>query len=286
MIGYTSAIFVIQINNLWYIMNTYKTIRTPIAAGQFYPQNAIELNSLVDVYLDNNCTSLVNKKPLAMIVPHASYYYSAAIAASAYKQLLAHQQNISKVVLLGPSHHIPLIGAATSSVSLFQTPLGNIPLDQRLIEKLNQLSFVEPHDEAHLQEHSLEVQLPFLQKVLPQFSLIPLVVGKINAQQISQIIDNLWQEKEILFLISSDLSHHLDYQRARQCDQLICQQIETLNSEYIQREHACCHTAIAGLLLNAQARQLHVKTLDLRNSGDTTGDKKRVTGYGAWAFYS
>ncbi len=268
-----------------HIMSLHMNIRNPAVAGAFYPGNTSELDIAIETYLDNSETQAIATKPRALIVPHAGYIYSGPIAASAYTQLIPFAQQISKVVLLGPSHKIPLLGIASSSYDFFQTPLGEIPLDRKIIDQLDQLPFVQAYDDAHAQEHSLEVQLPFLQKILPRFTLIPLVIGQAEDQQVSEVIEKLWQEEDTLFLISSDLSHFLDYQRARECDKATNTAISAFNPEKIHYEQACGRSAIAGLLLSAQKHHLNVQTLDLRNSGDTAGSKDRVVGYGAWVFY-
>lgn len=260
-------------------------IRSPAVAGKLYPDNSDELSSSLQRYLQQNKTLLLNKKPLALIVPHANYHYCAPIAASAYKQIVPFAQEISRVVLLGPAHHEPLLGIATSNADAFQTPLGNVPLDKYAIQQLSQFPFVQVNEAVHHQEHSLEVQLPFLQKILPKFRIIPLVIGQLEDRYISDIINSLWQEDNTLFLASSDLSHYLDYTRAVHCDQATANAIENLQAKDIHYEQACGRSAIAGLLLSAQKHGLQAQTLDLRNSGDTQGDKEHVIGYGAWAFY-
>jgi len=258
--------------------------RYPAVAGSFYPGNTSELDSSVQDYLDQVEQGQCQSKPLALIVPHAGYIYSGPIAASGYKQLIPYAQDINRVVLFGPSHRVPLMGIASSSADTFVTPLGEIPLDRETIKRVNQLPFVEQYDEAHQLEHSLEVQLPFLQKILPEFTLVPLVIGQVNDQQVSEVIETLWQDENTLFLISSDLSHYLTYEQARKCDQATCQAIEEFQPQNINYEQACGRSGIAGLLLSAQKHHLHVQRLDLRNSGDTAGDKDRVVGYGCWAF--
>jgi AmmeMemoRadiSam system protein B len=266
-------------------MTLHINIRKPAVAGSFYPGSTTELNSSIQAYLDDTEIKPAQSQPRAMIVPHAGYVYSGAIAASAYAQLIPFASQITRVILLGPSHRIPLLGIATSSLDSFQTPFGDIPLDRQLIEQLEQLPFVQTNDDAHLQEHSLEVQLPFLQKILPHFTLIPLVIGQIEDQQVSEVIETLWQEENTLFLISSDLSHYLDYERARECDQATSEAIADLTPQKIHYEQACGRSAIAGMLLSARKHHLRVQLLDLRNSGDTAGTKDRVVGYGAWAFF-
>jgi MEMO1 family protein len=265
-------------------MSLQTNTRFPAVAGQFYPDDPNKLKASVQSFLDNTKVARSTNKPLAMIVPHAGYIYSGSIAASAYTQLLPFAEQISRVILLGPSHRVPLLGIASSSHDYFQTPLGDIPLDREEIDRLKQLNTIQINDEAHLQEHSLEVQLPFLQKILPEFKLVPLVLGQVEDQQVGDLIDSLWGKSDTLFLISSDLSHFLDYDRAQKCDQTTCRAIEELNPQIIHYEQACGRSAIAGLLLSAKKHRLQVKTLDLRNSGDTAGTKERVVGYGAWSF--
>lgn len=269
-------------------MNPQTNIRTAAVAGSFYPADTNELSTSVQAYLDNIDTEKTPHRPVAIIVPHAGYIYSGPIAASGYAQLLPYAEQITRVVLLGPSHRVPLLGIASSSYDYFQTPLGDIPLDREGISKLSHLSFVQENDAAHQQEHSLEVQLPFLQKILPDFKLLPLVIGQIDDQQVSEVIEALWNESEAdhntLFLISSDLSHFLNYEQAKQCDLAVCQAIEEFKPQAINYEQACGRSAIAGILLSAKKHHLEVKTLDLRNSGDTAGSRDRVVGYGCWVF--
>lgn len=266
-------------------MQTHTNIRPPVVAGSFYAAEASQLEQDVNYFLDDSHISVFNRQPLALIVPHAGYIYSAPVAASGYKQLEAYADKISRVVLLGPSHRIPFMGIASSSKSYFSTPLGDIPVDRPATAQVNQLNFVSESDEAHAYEHSLEVQLPFLQKSLKHFSLLPLVIGQASDDQVSQVIELLWDEVHTLFLISSDLSHYLSYSAARQCDQATCQAIEQLQPEKIEYEQACGRAGVSGMLKSARKHHLQVKTLDLRNSGDTAGPKDQVVGYGSWAFY-
>ena len=267
-------------------MSLHENIRMPAVAGTFYPGSSMTLDSSIDDYLAQADNQPPPGRPIGMIVPHAGYIYSGPIAASGYAQLIPYADTISRVVLLGPSHRVPLLGIASSSKDAFETPLGNIPLDREVISRLNQLPVVNEYDEAHLWEHSLEVQLPFLQKVLKQFKLVPLVIGQVDDEQVSNVIESFWQDKHTLILISSDLSHYLDYQQARQCDKATCEAIESLKPQNINYEQACGRSGIAGMLLSARKHHLKVRTLDLRNSGDTAGDKDRVVGYGCWIFYA
>lgn len=272
------------VNTIMTIFNTVTNHRPPAVAGMFYPGSASELEHSVESYLQQAQSESVKQRPKALIVPHAGYIYSAPVAANAYKQLLPYADEITQVILLGPSHRVPFNGIASSSAQAFDTPLGSISLNHRTIEKVNQLPFVIEYDAAHQQEHSLEVQLPFLQKVLPDFTLVPLVIGQANDEQVDQLIEYLWDEPNTLFLISSDLSHYLDYKTAQQYDFATMKAIEAMAPQKINYEQACGRTGVAGLLLAARNHHLKVKTLDIRNSGDTAGSKDQVVGYGSWVF--
>jgi AmmeMemoRadiSam system protein B len=257
------------------------TVRKPVVAGLFYPSSAQELQTLVNKYL-KEIKPLTAPAPKAIIVPHAGYIYSGPIAASVYARL--NPNSIKKVILLGPSHRVPLRGLAASSMTTFATPLGNIPVDKETIDKLLNLPQVSIFEPAHSNEHSLEVQLPFLQTVLNEFTLIPLVVGETTPEQVGEVLEKLWGGKETLIVISSDLSHYQDYKTAQQMDKLTSQAIENLCSEDISYKQACGYFPIQGLLHLAKKLGMQAKTVDLRNSGDTAGQKDQVVGYGAYVF--
>ncbi len=258
-------------------------IRQPAVAGTFYPADPSELVRTVDYYLQQ---AEADERPLpkAIIAPHAGYIYSGPVAASAYARLRAAREEINRVILLGPSHYVPFRGLATSSASHFQTPLGLVPLDRDLIHTLETLPQVQRLDEAHLQEHSLEVHLPFLQQVLDHFSLVPLVVGEATTGEVSEVLDLAWDGSETLIVISSDLSHYHDYDTAHRMDSATSRAIESLNPDAIHYDDACGRNPVKGLLALARKRGLHAHTVDLRNSGDTAGPKDRVVGYGAYVF--
>lgn len=222
--------------------------------------------------------------PKALIVPHAGYIFSGPVAASAYAQLENISSTVKRVILLGPCHRVPLQGLATSSADFFETPLGRVKIDHDAIDLVTSLPQVEEFDLTHQQEHSLEVQLPFLQEVLQDFSLVPLVVGDTNAEDVCEVLESLWGGEETLIVISSDLSHYHDYSTARAMDSETCLAIEEMNPAAIHYDQACGRNPVTGLLLAAKKHGLHATTLDLRNSGDTSGDKSSVVGYGAWAF--
>jgi hypothetical protein len=256
-------------------------IRHPAVAGTFYPANPQLLQETLDHYLGNSAENQ-DKVPKAMIVPHAGYIYSGAVAASAYKRLKPSHDKLKRVVLLGPSHRIGFKGIAVSHAEFFQTPLGDIPVDVAAVQSLLAFPFIEYMDEAHCLEHSLEVQLPFLQTVLKEFTLIPLVVGKASAAQIAQVLDVFYAQTGTLIVVSSDLSHYHDYETAQYLDLQTSKKIETLQYQQLGQESACGRIPVSGLLEFAKQKSLTVTNIDLRNSGDTAGDKQKVVGYGAY----
>ncbi len=256
--------------------------RSAAVAGLFYPADPVQLQAEIKAMLA--AVESQPTRPKALIVPHAGYIYSGPIAASAYAQLISVAAQISRVILLGPCHRVPLQGLATSSADYFETPLGKIRLDRDAIQQIAALPQVQEFDLTHQQEHSLEVQLPFLQQVLDSFTLVPLVVGDASADEVSEVLEQLWGGDETLIVISSDLSHYHDYETARSMDSNTCRAIEQMNPEAIHYEQACGRNPVTGLLRSAARHGLNVTTLDLRNSGDTAGDKNQVVGYGAWMF--
>ncbi|MBT8130084.1 MAG: AmmeMemoRadiSam system protein B [Gammaproteobacteria bacterium] len=257
-------------------------IRPAAVAGLFYPADASQLHRDIRSMLES--VEVTEKAPKALIVPHAGYIFSGPIAASAFAQLKSNSARIKRVILLGPCHRVPLRGLATSSADFFETPLGRVKIDHEAINMIASLPQVREFDLTHEQEHSLEVQLPFLQEILPDFSLVPIVVGDTGAEEVSEVLENLWGGDETLIVISSDLSHYHDYNTARAMDSETCVAIEELNPAAIHYDQACGRNPVTGLLLAAKQHGLDVTTLDLRNSGDTSGDKSSVVGYGAWAF--
>ncbi len=220
----------------------------------------------------------------AVIVPHAGLMYSGPVAASAYQSLVSQADVIEHVVLLGPSHRVGFEGIATSSAESFRMPFGDICIDRDAIVQIKSFSQVVELDQAHLAEHSLEVQLPFLQQLLGDFVLLPLVVGECPAEDVAEVLERLWGGDETLIVISSDLSHYHSYSLAKQQDVRTSDNILGLKPERIGHEDACGRNPVNGLLLAARSHRLTPSLLDLRNSGDTAGDKSRVVGYGAYAF--
>lgn len=261
--------------------------RSPAVAGQFYPSNPQQLRANIDACMKIALSVLPEvpaAQPKAIIVPHAGYIYSGAVAASAYASLLPYVDKIKRVVLLGPSHHYGFKGLASSHFHSYETPLGMIELDYLATQKLELKGLAQTLDQAHLQEHSLEVQLPFLQALLGDFSLLPLVVGDADKHQVAKVIDSLWGGEDTLFVISSDLSHFLSYEVASKKDSKTAEAIDTLQADLIEYDDACGRNPVNGLLQIALKRDLTPHRLALCNSGDTAGDKDRVVGYGAWSF--
>lgn len=257
-------------------------IRESAVAGQFYPSGAEELQRTVEFLLDE-VSGGKSEAPKALIVPHAGYIYSGPVAAAAYARLRPHRDQYKRVVLLGPCHRVPVRGLALSGADAFRTPLGDVPLDKETIATLD-LPWAEVFDETHEFEHSLEVHLPFLQSVLGAFTLVPIIVGNARPERVAEVLDMLWDGPETLIVISSDLSHYLSYDRARAIDGETRQAIEDLEIRGIDHDTACGATPIGGLLITAKRRGMNVTTLDLRNSGDTAGDRRHVVGYGSWMF--
>jgi MEMO1 family protein len=261
------------------------SVRQPAVAGAFYPGHGETLAGTVASLLSEaraqvTCPAVA---PKAVIVPHAGYIYSGVTAALAYAQLAPARSVIRRVVLLGPVHRVPVRGLALAGSDAFATPLGEIEVDRDALILLSRLRQVVVSPAAHAHEHSLEVQLPFLQSVLDDFKLVPLAVGDATPAEVAQVIEALWGGPETLFVISSDLSHYLPYRTAQSFDQDTVEHILQMRPS-LSHEQACGGTPINGLLLAARHHQLTPRLLGLCNSGDTAGDRQRVVGYAAIAF--
>lgn len=259
------------------------TVRRAAVAGSFYPGTAAELDATVASYL-SLADAATGPAPKAVIVPHAGFIYSGPVAAMAYARIKPAAGDITRVVLLGPCHRVAVRGLALSGARAFATPLGEVPVDADAGKMILELPQVQVFDAAHTDEHSLEVHLPFLQMVLGDFSVVPLVVGEATADEVAQVLETLWGGPETIIVVSTDLSHYLDYDSARRMDEDTCRAIEELDTDAIGRDQACGRVPVKGLLALAKRRGMKVTTLDLRNSGDTAGDRDRVVGYGAWMF--
>ena len=265
--------------------------RPPAVAGKFYAEHEVVLSAIVRKELEQAAQRALaapeaetSPIPKALIVPHAGYVCSGSIAASGCCLLGPARGKITRVVLLGPSHFVRFPGLALPDADRFCTPLGEVPIDvesERLVAALPQVRVLE---EAHAQEHCLEVELPFLQEVLDGFEIVALVTGEASPEQVAEVIETLWGGEETLIVISSDLSHYHPYDDARQRDARTARMIEQLRPNELDRDSACGRLSIQGLLLAAQRQGLSARTVDLRNSGDTVGSRQAVVGYGAFAF--
>ena len=256
--------------------------RLAAVAGSFYPANPTQLQQQIEALLVQ--TPEGGLPPKALIVPHAGYLYSGLTAAHAYRKLVSQRHIIKRVVALGPSHRVALRGVAMPESEVFRTPLGDIEIDHQSVSGLIARGDIKISEPAHQKEHSLEVQLPFLQQVLDTFSLIPLVVGECDKELVAEILDELWGGEETLILISTDLSHYHPYKCAQIIDTRTSTEIESFRSD-LSGEQACGCYPLNGFMVAAQRQGLGIERLDLRNSGDTAGDQERVVGYAAYALF-
>lgn len=260
-------------------MNSYT--REPAVAGAFYPADSTTLKTELDKMLAGTHTTS-KAMPRAIIVPHAGYIYSGPVAATAYHTLIEFRDRIKRVVLLGPSHRVAFSGLALSSARYFSTPLGNVPIDQATNNKLEHHTGVQTLDQAHQYEHSLEVHLPFLQAVLDDFVLVPIVVGDTDPELVASVLEDIVTDDNTICVISTDLSHFHDYETAQRLDSATSDSIVSMEYKKIGYEDACGRNPLKGVLYWAKAHDYRVTLLDLRNSGDTAGSKDRVVGYGSY----
>lgn len=261
-----------------------RRVRPAAVAGTFYPGDPARLERAVDAYLDAVAAATPGAPPKALITPHAGYVYSGPVAAVAYARLRALRGRIERVVLLGPAHRVAVRGLAAHGADAFETPLGRVLLDAAAIASVLDLPQVTLREDAHADEHSLEVQLPFLQRVLGGFRLVPFAVGEATPAEVAEVLERLWNGPETLIVVSSDLSHYYDYATARALDARTTRAIEALDPAGLDAESACGRVPIRGLLVAARKRGLAARTLELKSSGDTAGPRDQVVGYGAYAF--
>ncbi len=255
------------------------TVRQPVCAGTFYPAARDTLREEIRGYLGEPHAPAA--LPKAIIAPHAGYKYSGPVAASAYARFYKQEHSIERVVLLGPSHRVAFNGLALSGATSFATPLGELQLDVEAMSRVKSLPQVKVLDEAHAEEHALEVHLPFLQEVLGNFRLVPIVVGEADPDSVAEVLDLLWGGPETLIVVSSDLSHFHDSDKARELDRRTAESVVALRP--VGHGDACGRSPINGLLEAVRRRGLRIHSLDLRNSGDTAGSHDSVVGYGAFA---
>jgi AmmeMemoRadiSam system protein B len=253
------------------------TVRAPAVAGTFYPASPAELRTTIDELLAAVTPVPSGPCPKALIVPHAGYIYSGPIAASAFARVKPFADRIERVVLVGPAHRVYIEGLVSPGATKLRTPLGEMTVDAAARE-------FEANPTAHAREHSLEVELPFLQRVTPHASIVPLAGTRAKPEVVGAALDKLWGGPETLIVISSDLSHHLSYAEARRIDEQTCARIRALDPT-IEGERACGSIGINGLAWLARRKQLRIELVDLRNSGDTAGPRDQVVGYAAFALY-
>jgi len=259
------------------------TAREPAVAGRFYPAEPSKLRRQVEEFL-HGATPYEGGVPKAVIAPHAGYPYSGPIAGSAFATLARGRETIRRVILLGPAHFVPFFGLAGSAARAFRTPLGEVLVDHDLMASWRELDGWSIDEEPHRPEHALEVELPFLQVVLRDFVIAPVVVGRVAGEEVRNLLARSWGGPETCVVVSSDLSHYLPYEPAQALDRATAQQIENLDEGSLAPACACGVEAIRGLLPLAREKGLRAETLDLRNSGDTAGSRDRVVGYGAFTF--
>jgi len=258
------------------------TVRPPAVSGLFYPDDPRELTAMVEGFLRAGAPG--SAVPKAVIAPHAGYIYSGPIAGSAFHALAAAADSIERVVLLGPSHFVPIRGLALPGDSRFATPLGEVRVEPEGAGAALRLPQVRIIPEAHAREHSLEVEIPFLQALLGEFHLVPLVAGEATGEEQAEVLERRWGGPEPLVVVTSALSHYLGYEAAQRADRDTADRILALDGPLHSRQ-ACGAVPINGLLEVARRRGLTPELLDLRNSADTAGDPARVVGYGAFAFH-
>src|SRR3989442_11120104 len=261
------------------------SVRPAAVAGMFYPRDPQALAAEVDELL-GGVDELAPRLgfPKALVVPHAGYIYSGRVAAHAYDELAGARGIVRRVVLLGPVHRVAVRGLAAPTAEVFETPLGKIPIDREALRSVQDLPQVVNSDPAHAMEHSLEVQLPFLQKVLGEFALVPFAVGMASVEEVAQVLERLWGGPETLIVISTDMSHYHAYEEARRIDGATVERIAALATD-IDHDEACGATPLNGLLSVARRRNLSIKLLAACNSGDTAGGKGQVVGYSSFALY-
>jgi MEMO1 family protein len=263
--------------------STNPKVRPPAVAGSFYPADPVRLRAEV-LGLMASATSPSDLVPKALIAPHAGYVYSGGVAASAFATLRDCTKTIKRVVLIGPAHYVPVAGVAIPTIDAFETPLGRVWMDIEALSTIANLDCVRRTDAPHAPEHALEVELPFLQALVPSFQLLPLVVGDANPKEVAQLLGQLWGGPETLIVVSSDLSHYHPYETARRLDSATATMIEAGGWASIGPNQACGCLAVAGLLIESRRRGLKIQRLSLCNSGDTSGSLDSVVGYGAWIF--
>ena len=269
------------INNYSLRDEDLNNIRIPAVAGLFYPADIYQLSNAVDGYLSQAGTGGISR-PRIVVVPHAGYKYSAQIAAGAYKKLLPFQKDIKKIILVGPSHYVAFKGVALSNAKSFKTVFGDIPTDAEITHMLTGFDGFSYNNEAHRKEHSLEVQLPFLQKIFQDFTIVPLVYGEVNPQKIADALKPFINRPDVLIVISADLSHYLDYDSAKAVDAATAEKVS--RKDPLEAHRSCGAIGINAAIALAKENNLRPKLIDIANSGDISGERDSVVGYASWIF--
>ena len=260
-------------------------IRKEAVAGTFYPYDALQLDVLVNTLLYEQETPNI-PPPKAVIVPHAGYIFSGGIASSAYRKIKSADSIIERVVILAPCHRVPFTGLALSSADKWSTPIGEIEVDKTICEELAKLPFVDYNDEAHNDEHSIEVQLPFLKKTFNHnVKIVPILTCMTSLTEAVQVLEKAWGNEETIIIISADLSHFLTYDECKQKDDETIKAIKNLDYSNLENDDTCGLIPICALLEVANRKKMKVETFDIRNSGDTAGRKDSVVGYAAVGFW-
>jgi AmmeMemoRadiSam system protein B len=266
------------------VAKDHARVRPASAAGLYYPRDAAGLRHALRTLLSSRTTA-VDRLPKALVVPHAGYAYSGTIAAAAYHTLeTPAARAVRHVVLLGPSHRVPIRGLAMPACDYYSTPVGDVPVDGATRARLRELGLAGVDDAPHRLEHSLEVQLPFLQSVLDDFEVLPVAVGSAPAEQVCRLLEAAWGGPETLIVVSSDLSHYHTCVEAQAIDEQTARSILARRSD-ISDAQACGAGGLNGLMEAARHKGLEVRLLERCTSGDTAGDNSRVVGYGSFALY-
>lgn len=259
-------------------------VRPPAVAGSFYPSQAEVLNQTIDRMVHGVSPRKPDVHVRAMVVPHAGYSYSGPTAAYGYRLLANDPHAYSRFVILCPAHRWPGEGVAAPEASRFATPLGEVAVDQEAIAALHEEQLVSILPEAHRQEHAIEVHLPFLQHICTEpFALVPLVVGRCSPRQVVRVLQHLMDAQTFL-IVSSDLSHFLTDQDARQRDQHTVASLLNLQEEALDTEDACGYYALRGFLSFARQRNWSGEQVAYATSADNGGDRQRVVGYATLAY--
>lgn len=255
-------------------------IKLPSVAGKFYTDDKEDLIQEINNFIKNT-SKKSGYESRAVIVPHAGYFYSGQLACECISNL----KKCKNIFIIAPSHYMAFEGTALSSYDKWRTPLGDITLNQEICKEINEKfggSFI---NEAFTDEHAAEIQVPFIQTFLPDSKIVPILVGKADLEEITEILHYYYQNKDNAFVISSDLSHFYNSQEARKIDGITADMIETNNFSEFSHVQACGHNGVCALLNFCQKNNYSLIRIGLKNSGDITGETTRVVGYGSWMLY-